>query len=450
MPTAITILCVLTGGAFAIGGLLKEDGRHNAAYDYFLLGYALSGVTILLAFIHGVRTWRRKSKIEKIVVDESVTALHPHRPKNFKFNAYWDSDLNPYCPVCQTPLTLSIKKLIYRIDPFNNSIPPPPPVLHCLKCDDIITLYDDDGNELTLGEAKQLLSPIKRKEIDPPKPYVPSSERRPAPQVPKSHVYEPDDKDKEIIRYLYKSDVDRLPKFIAEAAGLDGPETELRLNKLIKEGYVRRPPRRTGRDAFLPNQYPLTDKGKQFVIDNDLRDINSTPETVEPAAYEPDYEPDELARNILIQIEKGNGYESEIARALNIDTKQISQPLSLLEQHKYILLQRPTSRAPYYLLGDKGRDYFNKPAYTVPHPTGEGYMPDETSVKILLLLAQPDYNDAYDLAEELQIHVEKVKYLLGELDRNYYVTEHHNFRGPNPFSLTHKGRKFLVDRNLIK
>ena len=65
--------------------------------------------------------------------------------------------MTPFCPVCEVPLTLSTKNLMYPIDPYNNSIPPPNPVLHCFKCDNIFDLLDEDGNELTLSEAKRLL-----------------------------------------------------------------------------------------------------------------------------------------------------------------------------------------------------------------------------------------------------------------------------------------------------
>jgi hypothetical protein len=84
------------------------------------------------------------------------------------------------------------------------------------------------------------------------------------PQPPESHPYSPDEKDKEILRYLYRSDVDRLLSFVAEAAHLDPTETEFRLNRLIANGFVRRPARPRASNPFP--EYRLLDKGIELVL----------------------------------------------------------------------------------------------------------------------------------------------------------------------------------------
>lgn len=257
--------------------------------------------------------------------------------------------MNPYCPVCQTPLTLSIKNLMYRIDPINNSIPPPPPVPHCLRCDDIITLYDDDGDRLTLSEAKQLLSPIKRKEIVPPKPDPPKPQTTASSQAPKPDVYEPDETDKKIIGYLYRDNVDPYLNKIAEAAGLDVRQTRMRLNTLIAAEYVRRPkPLRIG-DLF--ESYVLSDKGIKCANSPDYKGIPHPGGEVEL---------DDTSIEILNLLADQNfkPFAEEIANALNLHIQRVKLYLGRLEKQKYIYsvyVGLPRER-PGYFLADKGRE----------------------------------------------------------------------------------------------
>ena len=72
-----------------------------------------------------------------------------------------------------------------------------------------------------------------------------------------------DEKDKEILRYLYRHNVDRLLNYVAEAAGLDPTETRYRLNRLNKHGFVRLPGR--PRVGTFP-EYRLLDKGVEYVL----------------------------------------------------------------------------------------------------------------------------------------------------------------------------------------
>jgi hypothetical protein len=76
-------------------------------------------------------------------------------------------------------------------------------------------------------------------------------------------LFEPDEKDKLILRYLYRSDVSRVSSLVAEAVNLDLTETEYRLNRLIKHRFVRRPSRRIGN---LFPEYPLLDRGVEYVL----------------------------------------------------------------------------------------------------------------------------------------------------------------------------------------
>jgi hypothetical protein len=80
--------------------------------------------------------------------------------------------------------------------------------------------------------------------------------------------FDPDEKDKLILRYLYRSDVVRILSHIAEAASLDLTETEYRLNRLIKYRFVRRPGRRISNP--FP-EYRLLDGGVEYLLKLNMR-----------------------------------------------------------------------------------------------------------------------------------------------------------------------------------
>jgi predicted transcriptional regulator len=344
MRKALSIFLLVAGGlatiASGISGHLMEDQRRHIAYNYLLvsIGFVIIGVVLGVIHIWFEPNPNKAAKLQRI-----------KRGERRAFGVYWDSDLHPLCPICRTPLTLSTRNLIYRIDPFNNSIPPPQPIPHCLKCDKALPLYDDDGNHITLGEAKKLLSP-------------------------------------------------KEPK----------PEIEIETPK--------------------PEPLQLQTSGNLQTSD--------------------DYKPNKIAIEILKQIDKQVAYESELARVLNLEPKQLRNSLGLLEKHKYIRLHRPANLAPHYQLTQKGIDLLNKPVYTAPLP--HSYEPDETSTKILLLLSDRDvFPDALTLSQRLWLNIERVKYILEELVDRQYVTETQFMHGDSEYSLTKKGRKFLIDKGLI-
>jgi|GEM_PF-7013836 len=101
-------------------------------------------------------------------------------------------------------------------------------------------------------------------------PVLPSSSFHEVNQPQRSKVaaFEPDEKDIEILRYLYRDDVDRLLTYIAEGVHLDRTETRFRLNRLAGHGFVRLPGR--ARPGRAP-QYRLTDKGVAFLLKMDNR-----------------------------------------------------------------------------------------------------------------------------------------------------------------------------------
>jgi predicted nuclease with TOPRIM domain len=80
-----------------------------------------------------------------------------------------------------------------------------------------------------------------------------------------THAPDLHEQEKEILRYLFRSDVDRDLGSIIRNLNFEHPEeAKLRLNNLSKLRYVIEPPR-------LPirmNAYRLTDKGREYVLNN--------------------------------------------------------------------------------------------------------------------------------------------------------------------------------------
>lgn len=403
MANFLSIMALLAGVAFAASAYFAYLQNNDLTFKLFIAGLFIAGLAVLLWLIHVALNWFSKRYVRR----SALTDQPPSQPRplgtsgeRFAFGVYWDADLNPLCPVCRTPLILSTRNLIYPIDPFNDSTPPPVPIPHCLKCDKALPLYDDEGKHLSLAEAKRHLA-LKKLEPMAKALNIPPTHTQTtvAPQPPES--YQPDETDKKIISYLYKG-VNCQLSYIADAVGLDDQETKVRLNRMTSSKYVRAP-RRTPSNLFAP--YKLTDKGIQFAIDNGLREQVPQPAPQEVKAESPEpppqqsqttvtlqsadsYKPNETAIEILKQIYKGIAYESEITNTLKLNRVQTRIALAQLEEHDYIKLHSPENRAPYYTLTDKGNDELKKPIRTLPHPSGKL---DEKSEKILAFLAHPPH-----------------------------------------------------------
>jgi DNA-binding MarR family transcriptional regulator len=257
------------------------------------------------------------------------------------------------------------------------------------------------------------------------------------PSAPEPEDYEPD---KTSAKILYHIKIGNKYDSIL-AAGLRLKEEQVRpyLLLLEKHGYIVR------HEPSVAAPYSeLTKKGTDYLIKSDYK--VPTPSPSAPS----DYKPDQIGTQILVQIKKGNCFESEIANALELDPKQARISLALLEQYGYILLQRPSERAPFYLLSDKGSEWLLKtPVNSVPHPNPE--QPNEAEKKILTLLASLDcYPVDYWLAEALSMSLTRLQFHLGELTKRDYVTANtFNDHLETVYQLTQKARRFLIENNLI-
>jgi hypothetical protein len=84
--------------------------------------------------------------------------------------------------------------------------------------------------------------------------------------LPPIEPYEPNSKDKEIMRYLFQSNVDRGLNAIQNSLNFEHTEElKYRLNTLIDAGYVRFVKRTNMR---RPSNYWLTDNGRAYVLEH--------------------------------------------------------------------------------------------------------------------------------------------------------------------------------------
>ncbi len=76
-----------------------------------------------------------------------------------KYGVYWDSELNPYCPICKTPLSLeklpNQQEILYQTSPVYRMLKKPR--LYCSKCDKYFSLISDSGISISLVDAKKNL-----------------------------------------------------------------------------------------------------------------------------------------------------------------------------------------------------------------------------------------------------------------------------------------------------
>lgn len=102
---------------------------------------------LLIAFIvgMGIIFYLNDRKLKKQTADMQVNfnkLLNPKKtlPFIFKYNVYWDDDLNPRCTNCLNPL-------IVNQHAFNDT-------LDCYRCCSTYTLSTDNNESLLLSDAK--------------------------------------------------------------------------------------------------------------------------------------------------------------------------------------------------------------------------------------------------------------------------------------------------------
>lgn len=227
---------------------LIRDRIWPATPKWLLMVLLVVFLSISFALFRLLRNSRRTLEALQIKATESEAKIAKlqnqidNPPRRFMFSVWWDKDLIPYCNAHRDTALGFWTRIGNR-----------PPGYLCPIGGHLIHLQDDNGNLLTPVEAKQLLE-------KPLKPLTSPLELR---------EYEPNEKHKDILRYLYKG-ADRLLSNIADAVGLDQQETKKCLNELSKHKYVL-PPEHRSKTRWFP-EYSLTDKGIEFVINNDLRD----------------------------------------------------------------------------------------------------------------------------------------------------------------------------------
>ncbi len=207
-----------------------------------------------------------------------------------------------------------------------------------------------------------------------------------------------------------------------------------------------------GKEFFCPSAvFRIALSGALTFIETCLHQQPPQPQTSGTPQPANSYRPDEIAIHILNQIGQQNCYESQLASVLNAEPTEIRNSLRQLAEYGYIDLKRPASRAPYYQLTKKGNDELDKPIHIVPFPSGKTD-PDETEIRILILLADSDCPPFLDsLSIALKLNSTIVQYHLTELvKREYLNVDSFNEEHTARYSITQKARKLLIDKKLIQ
>jgi hypothetical protein len=463
MRKILYILLLIIGGlssiAYSVSSHLMEDQRRYIAYTYLCVGIGLTLTGMVLGIIHILSEPKPVKPAEP---------RHTGRELKSSFGVFWDSSLNPLCPVCKTPLTLSRDKLIYRID---GGVPLPLPEPHCLKCGKVISLHDDEGNYLTLSEAKKRLSP-KKAVLETKVLEGQKSEQRPDTEAKK--LRDAREKLRTVRKRLPEGDIEEKYVLIYHQA-----LTEIQQDTGRDMSRFRIPPNElkplVGKVELSEEHY--CDKGIFFItIDNAINSLksdsppiehppklaeaktetlNPLPVIIQASNVQPSpkapgsYEPDKTAIKIFIQISKGIAYETELANVLNLETKEVRDRLGLLKEHDYITLHRPENRAPYFQVTQKGYDFLKKPHRIVPFGSGE---PDEISIKILTLLADPKLPPyESEIASRLHLHPERAKHHLKLLVMQRYIYAIHipGISRSATYKLDDAGRELLMRKGII-
>lgn len=110
-------------------------------------------------------------------------------------------------------------------------------------------------------------APARRPETSatPTAPERPRNRTKPHRAEPEE--YEPDERGRQILWYLFQSNVDRNLGSIVSGLGFQYSEEAIHyLENLARQGYVRLPPRWSVTDLFP--EYRLTPKGREYVMKN--------------------------------------------------------------------------------------------------------------------------------------------------------------------------------------
>ncbi|MDP3014124.1 MAG: hypothetical protein Q8M92_07785 [Candidatus Subteraquimicrobiales bacterium] len=81
--------------------------------------------------------------------------------------------------------------------------------------------------------------------------------------------------------------------------------------------------------------------------------------------------------------------------------------------------------------------------------TSHSNLLDEIKVNILVLLSKYDKPDTKQIAHFLKAHEEIIKFHLTELENHKMIHSYLIMGAPARWGLTHAGRKYLIDNNLI-
>jgi hypothetical protein len=190
------------------------------------------------------------------------------------------------------------------------------------------------------------------------------------------------------------------------------------------------------------------------------------PRKVSQVTDQDDYEPDEMDKIILQYLAQGiDPYLPSITKHLHEKggvklTSEVEYRLARLVEYKYIRRIKPKVFSPVpldeYKLDRKGGDFLfssaaahspQKPKETEPPKSRDEYKPDKIAVEILKHIYRSEWPDPIeDLPKELGVDRLEIETRLDELIEHSYVevNEFAPLRGNSPYTLTPKGRQYLL------
>jgi hypothetical protein len=171
--------------------------------------------------------------------------------------------------------------------------------------------------------------------------------------------YKPDELATKVLRYIYRDEGINPVEDLPEQLKVDPLEIEVRLDKLIKHGYV------DYKELVLlrgNNPYSLTPEGKEFLSKPDYKGIPPFPSRESPRVlrYANAHRPDDVDSAILLFL-----YAEDVARDLReitevtgLNPQEVRFRMNRLIESRYVYqLHQTLGRSGKYRLTDEGVEY---------------------------------------------------------------------------------------------
>lgn len=212
-------------------------------------------------------------------------------------------------------------------------------------------------------------------------------------------------------------------------------------------------------ELFCPaKDFRIALHGALRFIETCLSTLQSNVASASPQLSQPDppSKPDDTAIKVLVFLSKPQHlrvYSIEIGNELKLPHELVQSYLKKLKALGYVELHRDErAQQDICSITDEGKKFLDKPNYKVPHPLGMEDRPNDIEERILIYLADLNNVPFLDsMSIGLAINPTILRYHLTELVKRHYINgDVFDEWGSPRFDLTQKGRRFLIENNLIK